>query len=72
MQEKEKLLEVENLTKYYGRKLAIEKITFQVNSGEIVGFVGPNGAGKTTTMRTILGYLRPTSGQVCNSYQRHF
>ena len=50
------------LTKYYGKIKGVENLTFSVKKGEIFGFLGPNGAGKTTTIRTLLGYLHPTSG----------
>ncbi|TKJ29802.1 MFS transporter [bacterium (candidate division B38) B3_B38] len=56
------MIEVENLTKYYGNLAAIENITFRVEKGEILGFLGPNGAGKTTTMRILAGFFPPTSG----------
>ena len=56
------MVEVKNLTKYYGNFPAIEGVSFEVKRGEIVGFLGPNGAGKTTTMRIITGFLPPTSG----------
>jgi len=56
------MVEVENLTKYYGDYAAIEGVTFQVRQGEILGFLGPNAAGKTTTMRIITGFMPPTSG----------
>lgn len=58
------MIRIENLTKYYGSRLAVDDIGFSVEKGEIVGFLGPNGAGKTTTMRMITGYLTPTSGDV--------
>ncbi|MBN1861034.1 MAG: ABC transporter ATP-binding protein [Candidatus Thermoplasmatota archaeon] len=54
---------VKHLTKYYGKIKGIEDLTFSVKKGEIFGFLGPNGAGKTTTIRTLLGYLYPTSGE---------
>ena len=57
------VIEIKNLTKYYGKIKGIENLTLSVNKGEIFGFLGPNGAGKTTTIRTLLGYLKPTSGQ---------
>ncbi len=47
------MIEVEGLTKFYGRLAAIKDVSFRVESGEIVGFLGPNGAGKTTTMRIL-------------------
>jgi ABC-2 type transport system ATP-binding protein len=56
------MIEVTNLTKYFGPVLAVDDITFQVSGGEIVGFLGPNGAGKTTTMRMLTTYLPATSG----------
>lgn len=51
------------LTKYFGRKKAIEDISFEIEKGEIVGFLGANAAGKTTTMRILTGYFPPTSGE---------
>ena len=56
------MIEVNNLTKYYGDFPAIEDISFTVNKGEILGFLGPNAAGKTTTMRVLTGFMPPTSG----------
>lgn len=56
------IIETKNLTKYYGKIKGIEDVTFSVKKGEIFGFLGPNGAGKTTTIRTLLGFLNPTSG----------
>ncbi len=53
---------VREITKVYGEQKAVDKITFSVNKGEIVGFLGPNGAGKSTTMKMITGYLAPDSG----------
>ena len=58
------MIRVENLTKYYGRRLAVDNISFNVERGEIVGFLGPNAAGKTTTMRILTGFLAPTQGEV--------
>jgi len=58
------VIRVENLTKYYGKRLAVDNISFNVEKGEIVGFLGPNAAGKTTTMRMLTGFLAPTSGNV--------
>ncbi len=55
---------VRNLTKYYGHEKAINDISFDVKTGEILGFLGPNGAGKTTTMKIITCYMPPTSGSV--------
>ncbi|MFC1987906.1 ATP-binding cassette domain-containing protein [Chloroflexota bacterium] len=58
------MIRVENLTKYYGKRLAVDNISFNVGKGEIVGFLGPNAAGKTTTMRMLTGFLQPTRGNV--------
>ena len=58
------MIEVSNLTKYYGKRLAVDHISFNVDKGEIVGFLGPNAAGKTTTMRMLTGFLGPTAGTV--------
>lgn len=55
---------VKNLTKFYGEKKAVDDISFDVYSSEIVGFLGPNAAGKTTTMRIVTGFLTPTRGTV--------
>lgn len=57
------MITVESLTKRYGRFMALRGISFQAESGEILGFLGPNGAGKTTTMRILTGYMPPTSGR---------
>jgi ABC-2 type transport system ATP-binding protein len=57
------MIQVENLTKFYGPKPAIRDISFEVKKGEILGLLGPNGAGKTTTMRILTGYMPPTSGK---------
>src|SRR5437867_4889398 len=56
------MIEVENLTKRYGRTTAVDGISFRVQKGEILGFLGPNGAGKTTTMRILTCYLPATEG----------
>lgn len=56
------MITVRNLTKKYGKKLAVDNISFTVNSGELVGLLGPNGAGKTTTMNILTGYLSMSSG----------
>src|SRR5712671_5317135 len=55
---------VGNLSKLYGDAKAVDDISFEVHSGEILGFLGPNGAGKTTTMRIITCYLAPSAGSV--------
>jgi ABC-2 type transport system ATP-binding protein len=56
------VIEVDGLTKIYGRHVAADHLSFSVPKGEILGFLGPNGAGKTTTMNMITGYLSPTAG----------
>ena len=56
-------IDINNLTKYYGKSRGIENVTFSVEEGEIFGFIGPNGAGKSTTIRTILSLIYPTSGE---------
>jgi ABC-2 type transport system ATP-binding protein len=56
------MIEVENLTKQFGRKTAVDHLSFSVRKGEVLGFLGPNGAGKSTTMRMVTGFLPPTSG----------
>jgi len=56
------MIKVENLTKQYAGFTAIDKLNFEVEKGEIVGFLGPNGAGKSTTMRILTGYMPATSG----------
>jgi ABC-2 type transport system ATP-binding protein len=56
-------LEVERLTKSYGRARGVVDLTFSVERGEVFGYLGPNGAGKTTTIRTLLDFIRPTGGR---------
>ncbi|HPJ21819.1 MAG TPA: ABC transporter ATP-binding protein [Clostridia bacterium] len=56
------VIEINNLTKYYGRNKGIEDVTLSVREGEIFGFIGPNGAGKSTTIRLLLSLIYPTSG----------
>ena len=57
-------IEVQKLSKYYQEQLALDEVSFKVNSGEIVGFLGPNGAGKSTTMKIISCFIQPSSGNV--------
>jgi ABC-2 type transport system ATP-binding protein len=56
------MIKVEGMTKRYGRTVAVDSISFEVERGQIVGFLGPNGAGKTTTMRVLTCFLPPTAG----------
>ena len=58
------MIEVKNLSKNYGDVEAVKSISFEINDGEIVGFLGANGAGKSTTLKMITGYLTPTNGEV--------
>lgn len=58
------MVEIKNLTKYYGRNPAVRGIDFEIRDNEILGFLGPNGAGKSTTMNIIAGYLPSTGGTV--------
>jgi len=58
------VIEIHNLTKRYGKHVALDGINLKVEQGEVFGFIGPNGAGKTTTLRILLGLLRKDAGQV--------
>ncbi|OGH15831.1 MAG: hypothetical protein A3C22_01985 [Candidatus Levybacteria bacterium RIFCSPHIGHO2_02_FULL_37_10] len=58
------VLEVKNLTKTFGKFIAVDNISFSLQKGEVLGLLGPNGAGKTTTIQTLLGTLIPTSGDI--------
>jgi ABC-2 type transport system ATP-binding protein len=58
------MIQLINLTKHYGKLAAVDDLNIEVPSGQIFGFLGPNGAGKTTTIRTMMGILKPTSGQI--------
>jgi ABC-2 type transport system ATP-binding protein len=60
----EPVLRLEELRKKYGETVALDGVSFQVEAGQMFGFVGPNGAGKTTLMRIVLGVLAADSGQV--------
>jgi ABC-2 type transport system ATP-binding protein len=58
------MIEIRNLSKRYGDKVAVDDLSFTIRPGHVTGFLGPNGAGKTTTMRLLLGLDRPTAGSV--------
>jgi ABC-2 type transport system ATP-binding protein len=58
------VMNISNLTKYYGKFKALDSVSFTVEKGWVYGYLGPNGAGKTTTIRTILGLLKPDQGEV--------
>ena len=58
----DKVIEIQNLTKMYGKNRGIVDVSLDVREGEIYGFIGPNGAGKTTTLRLLMGLIFPTSG----------
>jgi ABC-2 type transport system ATP-binding protein len=57
------MIRVSGLTKDYGARRAVDRVTFEAEQGEVLGFLGPNGAGKTTTMRILAGYMPPTEGE---------
>ncbi len=56
-------IEIQNLTKRYGKSRGVENLSFSIAAGEVFGYLGPNGSGKTTTIRCLMGLLRPTSGK---------
>jgi len=58
------MIQVENLTKAFGSKIAVNNLSFRVERGEVLGFLGPNGAGKSTTMRMITGFIPPSDGKI--------
>ena len=62
--QKDTILKVDELTKAYKSKLAVDHISFFIEPGKIIGLLGPNGAGKTTTINMILGILEQTSGKI--------
>ena len=58
------MIQVENLRKEFGTKIAVDGVSFSVAKGEVLGFLGPNGAGKSTSMRMVTGYFKPTAGSI--------
>ena len=59
-----RMVEVNHLTKKFGDRVAVDKVSFSIQPGEIVGFLGPNGAGKSTVLKMMAGFWAPTSGQI--------
>jgi ABC-2 type transport system ATP-binding protein len=57
-------IEIKNVTKYYGEQKALDNVSFNINSGEVVGLLGPNGAGKSTLIKIITSFISPTDGSV--------
>ncbi len=57
-------INIQNITKVFGKQKALDNVSFEIKSGEIIGFLGPNGAGKTTLMKIITGFIPPTDGDV--------
>ena len=60
----ESVLEIKNVSKYYGKNKVVDNVSFSVEKGHILGFLGPNGAGKTTTIKMILGLLSIDEGSI--------
>ena len=58
------VIEIRNVSKHYGKKQILNKISFSLNQGEVLGILGPNGAGKTTLLKIICGLVKPSDGQV--------
>ena len=58
------MIEVKNVTKKYGKAVAVDDISFEIKEGEIVGLLGPNGAGKSTTMNMLTGFIEQTEGEI--------
>ena len=65
------MIEIRDLTKSYGRTIAVDRLSVTVHPGRVTGFLGPNGAGKFTTMRAVLGLDRPTAGEVLVAGRRY-
>ena len=58
------ILEIKNLTKYYGKTLAVNNLNLSLEEKEVFGFIGPNGAGKSTTIRSIMNLVNKTKGEI--------
>lgn len=58
------VLQIQNLTKTFGKRTVINRVSFDVYAGEVFGFLGPNGAGKTTTIKMVMGFLKPDEGEI--------
>ena len=58
------MIQLQELSKHYGKAVAVDRLSLEVKPGELFGFLGPNGAGKTTTIKMIAGLLRPTAGRI--------
>jgi ABC-2 type transport system ATP-binding protein len=58
------VLQLQELTKKFGRRTAVDRVSFEVKAGEIVGYLGPNGAGKSTTVKMLVGMLKPSHGEI--------
>ncbi len=65
------MIEINQLSKRFGSKLAVDNLTVTIHPGRVTGFLGPNGAGKSTTMRMIVGLDRPTGGEVLIDGRRY-
>src|SRR5215211_3397822 len=65
------MIEIRDLSKSYGRTIAVDHLTVNVHPGRVTGFLGPNGAGKSTTMRAVVGLDRPTAGEVLVAGRRY-
>lgn len=65
------MISLQNITKKFGNKIAVDNISFEVKEGEVIGFLGPNGAGKTTTMRIITGFFEADNGKVLLNFGHH-
>ena len=71
MVSKDNIISVKDLVKRFGKFVAVDNISFEVNKGDIFAFLGPNGAGKTTTIRMLTTLLKPSSGSIfVNGYNR--